>query len=134
MLNNLIYPELSYKITGLCFQAQNELGCFAKEKQYADYLEILLVKNKISYLREAKVAFIAKDNKISRNLADFIIEQKIIIECKTKNFITKEDYYQIQRYLSATNIKLGLIINFRNHYLKPKRIINYSYRSPELVD
>ena len=40
-----------------------------------------------------------------------------------KNFITKEDYYQMQRYLKAANLKLGLIVNFRTTYLHPKRIL-----------
>ena len=126
MSNNLIYPELSYKITGICFQTQNELGHFATEKQYADYLEILLKQNQIQYQREVKVPFNVGGNKVFRNIIDFIIEDKIVLECKAKKFITKEDYYQMQRYLNATGIKLGLIVNFRSHYLKPKRIINYS--------
>ena len=129
MLNNLIYPHLSYKITGLCFQTQNELGLFAKEKQYADYLEILFKQDQVKYQREIKIPFKARGNEIYGNVADFIIENKIILECKAKSFITKDDYYQLQRYLNATGIKLGLIVNFRTHYLKPKRIINYSHHS-----
>lgn len=129
MLKKIIYPKLSYKITGICFQAHNELGRFAKEKQYADRLEQLLQEKKIAYVREAKIQFKIKEKEISGNRADFIIENKIILECKAKNFITKEDYHQVQRYLKASKIKLALIVNFRTTYLKPKRTINYSYHS-----
>ena len=126
MLEKIIYPELSYKINGLCFQTHNELGRFAKEKQYADWLEYLLMKNKIRYKREVKIPFRSNQNEVSGNIVDFIIENKIIVECKAKKFITKEDYHRTQRYLKASGIKLALIVNFRTAYLKPKRVINYS--------
>lgn len=129
MLKTIIYPKLSYEITGICFQAHNELGRFAKEKQYADRLEQLLQEKKIIYIREVKIPFRLKEDKIFGNKADFIIENKIILECKAKNFITREDYYQVQRYLKASKIKLALIVNFRMIYLKPKRVINYSHHS-----
>lgn len=58
------------------------------------------------------------------NKADFIIESKIVLDVKAKKHITKEDYYQILRYLDAANLELGLIVNFRDSYLKPKRVLN----------
>ena len=39
-------------------------------------------------------------------------------------FITKEDYFQMQRYLHSAKMKLGLIVNFHSYYLYPKRILN----------
>ncbi len=115
----IIYPELSYKITGLLFDAHNRLGRFCREKQYCDELEKLLKDNEFQHRRE-----LIDD---SSNRLDFLVEDKIILEIKAKNIITKEDYYQLSRYLELNNIKLGIIVNFRNRYLKPKRIINSKY-------
>ncbi len=116
MNNKLIYPKLSYIITGICFKVHNKLGRFCREKQYGDCLEKYLLIQQIPYKREF---IIGKTG----NIIDFIIDNKIILELKAKKFILKEDYYQIQRYLQAINLKLGLIINFRNRYLKPIRIV-----------
>ncbi len=129
MKQELLYPKLSYQITGLCFKIHNELGRFAKEKQYCDRLEQSLKEENLKYQREVKIEFELDNNCVGGNVADFIVEDLIIIECKAKRFITRDDYYQIQRYLNAKKIKLGLIINFRDRYLKPKRIINYSHHS-----
>jgi len=40
--NNVLYPELSYRLNGLFFRIHNELGRFRNEKQYADALESAL--------------------------------------------------------------------------------------------
>ena len=134
MLEKVLYPKLSYTITGLCFQVHNELGRFAKEKQCADRLEQLLRVNQIQFNREVRIPFQQVPHPTEGNIADFIIKGEIIVECKAKQFVTKQDYYQTQRYLRATNIKLGLIINFRDRYIKPKRVINYSQHSHSFVD
>jgi hypothetical protein len=42
---------------------------------------------------------------------------------KAKSIVTKDDYYQMNRYLDAIGYDLGFIVNFRNKYLKPIRII-----------
>ena len=127
-MSKIIYPNLSYKITGLCFKAQKELRRFCRERQYDDKLEELLINEKLAYGREVEIKTL--NNKSPRgNVIDFIIENKIIVDLKAKSYITKSDYIQMQRYLKSTNIKLGLIINFRNYHLKPKRVLNSEYYS-----
>lgn len=117
---------MSYKITGICFQIQRELGRFYRERQYADKFEELLKEQKINYKREIELSKIFT-NSPNGNIVDFLVDNKILIDFKAKKFITKEDYIQMQRYLRAANIELGLIINFRHTYLKPKRVLNSDY-------
>ena len=118
----LLYPDISYRITGLCYKVHNDLGRFCSERQYADALERFFVAHKIPFLREYNLETLGKEMKGS--FVDFLVEDKIIIDLKAKKFITKEDYYQMLRYLTGSGLKLGLIVNFRNTYLRPKRVIN----------
>ena len=129
MRKDIIYPELSYQITGILLEVKKNLGRFCKEKQYADLFEILLKKNKLDYKRELPVNFKIEGEVIKGNRIDFIINDKILIEIKAIPFITKKDYYQTMRYLTVLNLKLGLLVNFRSEYLKPKRVLNSSHFS-----
>lgn len=119
----LIYPELSYKICGFCFYVHNQLGRYRNEKQYADALEKILKESNVKFDREAKLPPSFEGEARNRNIPDFIIEDKIIVDLKAKPIISKEDYFQMRRYLISYNRKLGLIINFRQKYLHPKRIL-----------
>jgi len=122
--NKLIYPELSYKITGILFMVHNELGRFCNEKQYADAIEKYFKKFNLSYRREKILPPSFEEELKGRNKIDFLIENKIIVEIKAKRLLVREDYYQTKRYLVALNKKLGLLVNFRDKYLRPKRILN----------
>ena len=118
----VIYPELSYKITDLLFELHNSLGRYCREKQYADTLEKMLIEAGIYFEREKALPMEKIENRFT-NKADFVINNELLLEFKAKAFVTNDDYAQVHRYLEASGLKLGIIVNFRNKYLKPIRII-----------
>ncbi|MFH0755119.1 MAG: GxxExxY protein [bacterium] len=105
--DKVLYPELSYVLVGILFSTHNELGHFAREKQYNDLIENKLKETKILYKREYKISE-------SGNVLDFMIDNKIILETKSTRIITREHYRQIQNYLQITGLKLGILVNFGN--------------------
>ena len=121
---NIFYPDLSYKLYGLLYKVHNQLGRFRNENQYADALEQLFKENNINYIRELPLPQSFEGEKAGRNIPDFIIEDKIILDIKAKRLITKEDYYQMRRYLVSYKKKLGILVNFRQISISPKRILN----------
>ena len=123
--DKIIEKDLSFKLNGIFFEIQKEIGRFCREKQYADLLEEKLKKYNLGFQREHPIEI----GGVKSNFADFIIENKIIVEIKAKPFIEKNDYYQILRYLEVANIEIGLLVNFRQEYLKPKRVLNSKFGS-----
>lgn len=63
--SNILYPELSYHLTGIFFKIHNELGRFRNERQYTDALENILKLNCINYQRESPLpqSFAGEANK-----------------------------------------------------------------------
>lgn len=59
--------------------------------------------------------------------ADFVVEDKIIVEVKTTSGLTEIDEAQIFNYLKATGKKVGLLINFGKKSLDWKRFICETY-------
>ena len=112
----LIYPELSYLLTGIFFDVHNHLGRYAREKQYGDLLADILKEKEIPFSRELLVPG-------TGNVIDFVVDGKVVVELKAKPMALKEDYYQIQRYLQILKLKLGLLVNFHQKFLRPSRIV-----------
>jgi len=119
----ILFKELSYRINGILFKVRKNLGRYKNEKQYCDAIEELFKEEGIKYVRE-KIVENPVEGKRYRSKIDFLIEDAIILEIKAKSFITSEDYFQVRRYLSDLNLKLGIIANMRQYNVLPKRIIN----------
>lgn len=118
----IVYKELSYKITGVLFEVHNKLGRYCREKQYGDMLETFLREERIDFEREKEIPIDKIKNQFT-NRVDFAINNQLLIDLKAKDIVTKEDFYQMNRYLDASGYKLGFIVNFRNKFLKPIRVI-----------
>jgi GxxExxY protein len=114
--SHVLHPELSYDINGMLFAVHNELGPYAREKQYSDGFENKLKARKLRFQRELRIGN-------SGNIIDVLVEGKIAIELKAKRALTSEDYRQIQNYLQAGSVELGLLVNFRHTSLKPIRVL-----------
>ena len=123
-MEEIIYKELSYTINGILFQVQNDLGRYCNEKQVCDKIEFYLKEKNIQYRRECVLPPSFDGEKIGRNRVDFLIDEKIILEIKSKRFLVKDDYFQTQRYLHALDKKLGILVNFRDERIKPRRVLN----------
>lgn len=119
----LLHKELSYEITGIFFEVHNQLGRFAREKQYGDLIASILEDRGIKFEREKSLPIEGIENRFT-NIVDFDIKGDILVDLKAKPVVTKNDYYQMKRYLLASGRDLGLIVNFRNSYLKPIRVLH----------
>lgn len=72
--DNFPLKELSYKIRGLLFKVQNDLGTKFQEKHYCRALASLLKQNKIKFKQEVPIKIFYQDELLGNFRLDFLIE------------------------------------------------------------
>lgn len=123
-MTDLIYKDLSYKITGLVYEVSDLVGFGQSEKVYADALVLLLEKSKMNFQREIYFPIKVENKVIKKFYFDFLIEDKIVVELKVSDLNFKQVCTQLFRYLKTSKKKLGLIYRFTKSGVRVKRIPN----------
>ena len=120
---SLLYEEETYTIIGAAIEVHRELGHGFLEAVYQEALEKEFREKSIQFQREVPLRIYYKKRPLNKYyIADFICYNKIIIELKTVSVITKNHYRQLLNYLTATGLKLGLILNYGKQSLEYRRI------------
>ena len=125
MPGELLYRDESYQMVGLCMKVHTKLGRGFKEVVYKDAMEIEM-KNRggIPYERE-KSFCIEYEGVIlpHRFIADYIVFHSIILEVKAVSQMHTDAFRQTLNYLKASQVKLGIVINFGADKLEFQRIV-----------
>ena len=124
----LLYEDLTYKVRGAIFNVYNELGFGHKESIYQKALIKEFEALNIPYKQEVGLDVRYKGNIVGKYRPDFVIEDKIIIELKSVEFMPKSYEEQLVHYLKTTGFSLGLLVNFGSNRLYIKRLIWTSLR------
>ena len=136
MDTNILYKEESYKIVGAAMNVHTELGFGFSEPVYQEAFQVELNALQIPYQREVTLPILYKGQYLAKHfVADFICYDKIIVELKALSTITPEHKAQVINYLKATNIELGILLNFGTPKLITERIIRlHSYQPKEVIE
>lgn len=120
----LLYEDESYKIRRACFNVYNILGGGIQEKiiQRALFKELLLQGLKTK--DQVRLDIVYKGEKIGTYIPDIVINDRIIVEIKSKPLLTKEDEKQFWGYLKGSNYQLGFLVIFSPVELIIKRFIH----------
>ncbi len=110
--SDLVYEDESYKIRGACFKVYNVLGGGIKEKIIERALCQELISSGFNAQKEVRINIYYKNQKIGTYIPDIVVDKKIMIEIKSKPFITKEDLKQFWGYLKGSEYQLGFLVGF----------------------
>ena len=103
----------------------NALGPGMLEATYADALCVMFDRQQIPYRREADIVIYFQDVELPhRYRADFVCNDKVIIELKACHSLENTHRAQLLHYLKATHFECGLLLNFGEISLAYERYFN----------
>jgi GxxExxY protein len=119
------YADITEKIIGASFEVHKFLGNGFQEVIYQRALAYELHQAKLEFAREIEQQIYYKDlpEPIGTRRADFVVENKILVEIKA--VIQLEDVHiaQALNYLKVYKLEVGLLINFGSKSLTFKRLV-----------
>ena len=125
MNTELKYKDITEKILGASFEVHKFLGNGFQEVIYQRALAWELKQRELGFFREIEQDIFYKDlpEPIGRRRADFVVENKVLVELKA--VIQLEDVHlaQVLNYLKAYRLEVGLLINFGSRSLTFKRVV-----------
>uniref|UniRef100_A0A832G7N1 GxxExxY protein n=1 Tax=Ignavibacterium album TaxID=591197 RepID=A0A832G7N1_9BACT len=111
-MSEYLHQELTSNIISCFYKVYNTLGFGFLEKVYEDALLFELSKSGLFVERQKPIKVYYEDKLVGEYFADLIVEDKVIIELKAVDALIEEHELQLINYLKATEIEVGLLLNF----------------------
>ena len=109
---NFKHKKLTEKIIKVFYRVYNKLGYGFLEKVYEKAMMIELRKENIPAAAQSPIKVRYEDEIIGEYFADILVENKIILEIKAAKNLLEDNEAQLLNYLKATEIEVGLLLNF----------------------
>jgi GxxExxY protein len=119
----ILFKELSYAIVGAAMEVHNQLGSGFLEAVYQKALAHELTLRGISFAEQKALPVYYKGLMVGEYKADFVAGEQIILEIKAVSRLDKAHEAQALHYLTATGLKLAILMNFGSPSLQSKRIV-----------
>jgi len=117
-MSKLILEKETYDILGACFEVYKDKGCGFLEAVYQECLEIEFELRRVPAKALVPLALTYKGRPLKKKYeADFVCFDRVLVELKAVAKLAGEHRAQVQNYLNATGLKVGLLVNF-GHFPK----------------
>lgn len=126
---NYKHKDITEKVIKAFYNVYNTLGYGFLEKVYENAMYLELSEIGLSAVKQFPIKVYYKDVIVGNYIADLIIEEKVIVELKAAEAICEEHEYQLINYLKATEIEIGLLLNFGKSPQFKRKIFSNNLRS-----
>jgi GxxExxY protein len=106
------HTELTSRVIGAFYEVYNELGHGFLEFVYRDAMAIVLTAGGLRVDREKPISVWFRGQIVGTFFADLIVEDSVIVEAKGIRALDAAHEAQLLNYLRATNVEVGLLLNF----------------------
>ena len=106
------HKELTEEIIRIFYKVYNTLGYGFLEKVYENAMMIELRKRNIPATPQSPIEVVYEDEIVGEYFADILVDDKVIVEIKAAKNLNPDHEAQLLNYLKATDIEVGLLLNF----------------------
>jgi GxxExxY protein len=110
--SNYKHSDLTEKIIKAFYKVYNTLGFGFLEKVYENAMFIELRNMGLFVEKQRRVKVFYEGNLVGDYCADLAVEEKVIVELKAAEALCEDHEFQLINYLKATEIEVGLLLNF----------------------
>ena len=115
-MTELILKDEVYAIIGAAIEVHRELGPGFLEAVYQEAMELELRARNIPFEAQKTLTIRYKDHLLKKEYApDLLCYDQIIVDLKAIERLSGKEESQILNYLKATNLRVGLLINFGSY-------------------
>lgn len=108
----LKHSALTDKIIGAFYDVYNELGYGFLESVYEEALAIALQEAGLRVQRQVSITVWFRGQDVGDFRGDLLIDGAVLLELKAGRTLDKAHEAQLLHYLRATEIEVGLLLNF----------------------
>ncbi len=121
--HELLLKDEVYQVVGCAMEVLNTLGHGLLEKPYENALVVEFGLRNIQALQQKRFDVLYKNKKVGDYIPDLIVFDKVVIETKTIDRIGNVERGQVINYLKITDLRVGVILNFKHAKLEWERIV-----------
>jgi GxxExxY protein len=108
----LLEERLTRRVLRVFFDVYNEIGWGLLESVYSNSLQIAFADAGIAARREVALPVYFRGRRVGDFRADFVVEDRVIVEIKAGKAIDASHEAQLDNYLRASGIEVGLLLHF----------------------
>ncbi|MCB2218939.1 MAG: GxxExxY protein [Bacteroidetes bacterium] len=123
------HKDITDKIIRAFYNVYNTLGYGFLEKVYENSMLLELTEMGLSVQKQYPIDVYYKEKLVGSYFADLMVEEKVIVELKAAESICEEHEFQLINYLKATEIEIGLLLNFGKEPQFKRKIFTNNPRS-----
>lgn len=121
--DKLLRKEEVFQIVGCVIEVLNTLGHGLVEKPYENALVVEFGLRKILFRQQPSFDVLYKGHKIGLFVPDLIALDSVVVDTKVIDRITDHERGLMLNYLRITNLRVGVIVNFKRAKLEWERIV-----------
>lgn len=126
--DNYLHSDLTDVIIKSFYKVYNFLGYGFLEKVYENSLLIELRKLGLNCEKKKPISVYYGNTIVGEYFADIIVENKIILELKAAESLCIEHECQLINYLKATEMEVGLLLNFGSKPQFKRKVFSNEYK------